>query len=57
MITSVALNPAVDKIYFVDNFEPGRMYRVRQMVKTAGGKGVNVARLPVCWEKCPADRL
>lgn len=45
MITSVALNPAVDKIYFVDNFEPGRMYRVRQMVKTAGGKGVNVARV------------
>jgi len=32
MITSVALNPAVDKIF--DNFEPGRMYRVRQMVKT-----------------------
>ncbi|RXE58889.1 1-phosphofructokinase family hexose kinase [Acetivibrio mesophilus] len=45
MITSVALNPALDKIYFVDNFEPGKMYRVREMVKSAGGKGVNVARV------------
>lgn len=45
MITSVALNPALDKIYFVDNFEPGKMYRVQEMVKSAGGKGVNVARV------------
>jgi len=47
MITSVALNPAVDKIYFVDNFEPGRMYRVRQMVKNGRGKGVK------CCAGCP----
>ncbi|WP_265446549.1 1-phosphofructokinase [Acetivibrio straminisolvens] len=45
MITSVALNPALDKIYFVDNFEPGKMFRVQDMVKSAGGKGVNVARV------------
>jgi len=57
MITSVALNPAVDKIYFVDNFEPGRMYRVRQMVKTAGERCKCCAGCPYVGRKCPADRL
>ena len=45
MITTVALNPALDKIYFVDGFEAGKMYRVREMIESAGGKGVNVARV------------
>ena len=45
MITTIVLNPAVDKIYFVDNFEPGNLYRVRDTVISAGGKGINVARV------------
>lgn len=45
MITTVVLNPALDKIYFVDDFEPGKMYRVQETIKSAGGKGVNVARV------------
>lgn len=45
MIATVALNPALDKIYFVDEFEAGKMYRVREMIESAGGKGVNVARV------------
>lgn len=45
MITSIVLNPAVDKIYFVDGFEPGKLYRVGNVVKSAGGKGINVARV------------
>lgn len=45
MLTTVALNPALDKIYFVDEFEAGKMYRVREKIESAGGKGVNVARV------------
>lgn len=45
MITTVVLNPAVDKIYFVDNFQPGGMYRVKETIRSAGGKGINVSRV------------
>lgn len=45
MITTLSLSPAVDKIYFADNFMPGGLYRVRDVVKSAGGKGINVARV------------
>jgi len=45
MITALSLSPAVDKIYFVDNFRAGGLYRVRNVVKSAGGKGINVARV------------
>lgn len=45
MITVLSLSPAVDKIYFVDDFEPGKLFRVRNVVKSAGGKGINVARV------------
>ncbi|MCX7921131.1 MAG: 1-phosphofructokinase [Clostridia bacterium] len=45
MITTLALSPAIDKIYFVNDFEAGKFYRVKDVVKSAGGKGVNVARV------------
>ena len=79
MITVLSLSPAVDKIYYVDGFKPGNLYRVREtgnksvnfnnvkqvlnsdtekqlsdssgysfggiVTKSAGGKGVNVARI------------
>ena len=45
MVTVVSLSPAVDKIYFVDDFMPGGLFRVGRAIKSAGGKGVNVARV------------
>ncbi|MDQ2084962.1 1-phosphofructokinase [Herbivorax sp. ANBcel31] len=45
MITTVALNPAVDKIYFIEDFKSGKMFRAGEPVKSAGGKGINVARV------------
>ena len=45
MITTLSLSPAVDKIYFVDDFKAGGLYRVSNIVKSAGGKGINVARV------------
>jgi 1-phosphofructokinase/tagatose 6-phosphate kinase len=45
MITALSLSPAVDKIYFVENFEAGSLYRVKDIFKSAGGKGINVSRV------------
>jgi len=45
MITTIALSPAVDKIYFADDFSAGGLYRIGNVVKSAGGKGINVARV------------
>ncbi len=45
MIMVLALNPAIDKIYYTEDFMPGGLYRVGNIVKSAGGKGVNVARV------------
>lgn len=44
-ILTVCLNPAVDLTYVTDRFEPGRENDVRQIVRMAGGKGNNVARV------------
>lgn len=45
MITTVVLNPAVDKIYFADNFQAGGLFRVNETIRSAGGKGINVSRV------------
>ena len=45
MITAVVLSPAIDKIYFIDNFRSGGLFRVNSVIKSAGGKGINVARV------------
>ncbi len=45
MITVLSLSPAVDKIYIIDNFSAGGLYRVGDCLQSAGGKGINVSRV------------
>ena len=42
MIYTVTLNPAVDKILFLDSFEKTRTNRIQRVVETLGGKGTHV---------------
>ncbi len=46
-ILVVSLNPAIDKIIFLPQLNKGGIHRIssEKMLKTAGGKGVNVARM------------
>jgi tagatose 6-phosphate kinase len=44
-ILTVNLNAAIDKVYAVDDFKVGGVFRPREMTVTAGGKGLNVARV------------
>ncbi len=45
MILTVTLNPSLDRLYHVDSLTPGTVTRVREVHPTAGGKGLNVARV------------
>lgn len=45
MILTITANPTVDRVYFVDNFRMGEVHRPERMVCSAGGKGLNVARV------------
>lgn len=45
MILTVTANPAIDKAYFVDSFTMGQVHRPLRVSATAGGKGLNVARV------------
>ena len=45
MITTVTLNAAVDKLYVVEKSEPYTVMRVAEVHNTAGGKGLNVAKV------------
>lgn len=45
MITTVTLNPAIDKTYRIRALEPGRIHRVKQVAEAPGGKGINVAKV------------
>lgn len=45
MITTVTLNPAIDKIVEINDMELGKVHRVSKMVETLGGKSINVARI------------
>ncbi|KXG75145.1 1-phosphofructokinase [Thermotalea metallivorans] len=45
MITTVTLNPAIDRAYVINNFRPNERYLVDDVKITAGGKGLNVARV------------
>ncbi|WP_028547460.1 1-phosphofructokinase family hexose kinase [Paenibacillus sp. UNC451MF] len=45
MITTVTLNAAIDKTYYLSSFPLGRVSRVRRMFAEPGGKGINVARV------------
>lgn len=43
MITTICLNPALDKTVTVDSLIPGQVNRIRTSRTDVGGKGVNVA--------------
>jgi len=45
MITTVTLNAAIDKTYYVPSFTPGEVHRVARQVAEPGGKGNNVAKV------------
>ncbi len=45
MIYTVTLNAAVDKLYVIDSLQPFEVTRVKEVNNTAGGKGMNVARV------------
>lgn len=45
MITTVTLNASVDKLYLIDSLTPYEVMRVKEVNNTAGGKGLNVARV------------
>lgn len=44
-IVCTALNAAIDKRLHLSSFTPGQVHRVAHMEATAGGKGLNVARV------------
>ncbi len=45
MILSVCLNPSIDTAIYVDEFTLGQINRSNKVVKVAGGKGNNTARI------------
>lgn len=52
MITTVTLNVAIDKAYVIGEFKQGEVMRVLQCTNTAGGKGLNVAKVArLCGEE------
>lgn len=44
-VLTITLNPSIDMAYYVDDFKMHRVNRVRDVVKTAGGKGINVSKV------------
>ena len=44
MITTVTLNPMLDKTIAIDRLERGAIHRASSMTMVAGGKGINVSR-------------
>ncbi|MDF2876934.1 MAG: 1-phosphofructokinase [Clostridia bacterium] len=52
MITTVTLNVAIDKAYIMDDLRKGEVLRVKECNYTAGGKGLNVAKVvKLCGEE------
>lgn len=45
MIAAITLNVSIDRRYVVENAHVGAVNRVKECVYTAGGKGLNVARV------------
>lgn len=58
MITTVTMNASIDKLYLTASFSAGVVNRVERVVCTAGGKGMNVARVAaLCGETVTAAGL
>ena len=45
MVLTVTLNPTIDRVYFVDEFQTGRVHRTDNFVREVGGKGLDVSRV------------
>ncbi len=45
MILTVTANPTIDRVYFIDDFKTGKVHRAKRISRSAGGKGLNVARV------------
>lgn len=45
MITTVTLNAAIDKTYYLPSFPMGKVSRVQRFNAAPGGKGINVAKV------------
>ena len=45
MILTVTANPTIDRVYIIDDFEIGKVHRSEKVSRSAGGKGINVARV------------
>jgi len=45
MITTVTLNPAIDKTIILDEVRLGEVHRILEVVSTVGGKGINVSKV------------
>lgn len=56
MITTVTLNPAIDKIVEINNMKLGEVHRVSNQVVSLGGKSINVARILQGFE-CPTKAI
>lgn len=49
MITVLTMNPSIDRSYVLDDFVIGKVQRAKSVIATAGGKGLNVARVAHCF--------
>ncbi len=45
MITTVTMNPAIDKSIILDEVTLGEVHRIKEVVETVGGKGINVSKV------------
>ena len=45
MILTITPNPTIDRVYFVNEFNMGEIHRPERVSISAGGKGLNVARV------------
>ena len=45
MILTITFNPAQDRIYPIDNFQVGKIFRSEEVAVNAAGKGVNSSRV------------
>lgn len=59
MITTVTMNASIDKAYYMETaIENGTVMRVTKCINTAGGKGINVARIAdLCGAKVQATGM